>query len=123
MYIIRLLASVAVAISLATAVPVHAQDKAKAAKGVPVVKVLLENDKVRVTETTYKPGDASASRERFPRLNYTPKGGMSERVNPDGKKVKVEVKAGEWKWYGEKETYAVANVGKTTIVYISVQYK
>lgn len=100
-----------------------AQDKAKGAKGAPVVKVLLENDKVRVTETTYKPGDASASRERVPRLSYTPKGGMSERGNPDGKKVKREVKAGEWRWYGEKETYSVTNVGKTTIVYIGILYK
>jgi hypothetical protein len=95
----------------------------KGAKGAPVVKVLLDNDKVRVTETTYKPGDASASRERFPRLNYTPKSGMSERGYPDGKKVKAEVRAGEWKWLGERETYSVTNIGKTTIVYTSIQYK
>lgn len=123
MYAIRLLASVAVALGLATAVPVYAQDKAKAAKGAPVVKVLLENDKVRVTEITYKPGDASASRERFLRLNFTPKGGTSERGYPDGKKIKTVNKAGEWKWHGEKETYSVTNVGKTTIVYISIQHK
>ena len=46
--------------------PAMAQEKAKAAKMEPTVKVLLENDKVRVTETTWKPGDATASIALFP---------------------------------------------------------
>lgn len=123
MYAIRLLASVAVALGLAAAVPVHAQDKAKAAKGAPVVKVLLENDKVRVTESTFKPGDVSPSRERIPRISHAMKGGTLERSFPDGKKVKVERKTGDWVWIGQKETYSVTNVGKTTVVLLGIQDK
>ena len=53
--------------------PAIAQDKAKDAKAAPaakaekgkaVVEVLHEDDRVRVTETTFKPGDAGPSSVR-----------------------------------------------------------
>ena len=97
----------------------HAQDKAK--ERAPVVKVLLENDKVRVTESTSKPGDVSRSK-RGARVNYYITGGTFERTSPDGKKTRVERKAGTALWL-EPDSDVVTNVGKTTIKLISVVHK
>ena len=98
---------------------VHAQDKAK--ERAPVVKVLLENDKVRVTESTSKPGVVSRG-PRSARVNYYITGGTFERTTPDGKKTRVERKAGTALWL-EPDSDVVKNVGKTTIKLISVVRK
>src|SRR5258705_1311631 len=102
-YFMSILVSVFVAAGLVTS-PVMAQDKAKDAKAAPpakavegqsTAKVLIDNDKVRVIERTYKPGDTN---EEVPsasyRVNHTVKGGTLERTYADGKKEKVEVKSG-----------------------------
>ena len=98
---------------------VHAQDKAK--ERAPVVKVLLENYKVRVTESTSKPGVVSRAK-RDARVNYYITGGTFERTSPDGKKTRVERKAGTALWL-EPDSDVVTNVGKTTIKLISVVRK
>ena len=85
---------------------VHAQDKAK--ERAPVVKVLLENDKVRVTESTSKPGDVSRAK-RSARVNYYITGGTFERTSSDGKKTRVERKAGTALWL-EPDSDVVKNV-------------
>ena len=46
-----------------------AQDKSKAVKE-GTIKQVLENDKVKVTEVTYKPGEGSSSRERPARVTH-----------------------------------------------------
>ena len=98
---------------------VYAQDKAK--ERAPVVKVLLENDKVRVTEFTFKPGDVSRA-DRKARANYIIKGGKLERTSKDGKKTLVERKAGTAVWV-EADSDVVKNIGKTTFVGVSIQLK
>ena len=98
---------------------VHAQDKAK--ERAPVVKVLLENDKVRVSESASKPGDVSRTK-RGARVNYYLTGGTFERTSADGKKTRVERKAGTALWL-EADSDVVKNVGKTTIKLISVVHK
>ena len=107
------------ALGIATTGLVHAQDKAK--EPAPVIKVLLENDKVRVTESTFKPGDVSRSK-RDARTNYIIKGGTFERTTPEGKKTRYERKAGTAVWLGP-DSDVVVNVGKTTIVLVSVANK
>ena len=107
------------ALGFATTGFVHAQDKAKE-RG-PVVKVLLENDKVRVAENTFKSGDVARAK-RGARVNYYVKGGTFERTSPDGKSVRVERKTGTSLWL-EADSDVVKNVGKTTIVLISVVHK
>lgn len=104
--------------------PALAQDKAtaKASDLPPITKVLLENDKVRVLESTFKPGDVSPNRVRNPRASYTVKGGTLERTYPDGRKTKVERKAGTAEWL-DRDTYAVKNIGKTTVVLIGTEVK
>jgi len=129
---------------LAVASPAMAQDKAKDAKAAPAakdakaapakaekgkstMKVLLENDKVRVFERSYKPGDTN---EEVPsgnyRVNRTIKGGTLERTYSDGKKEKIEVKEGTTRWLEPTKgglKYTVKNIGKTEIVSFVVVLK
>ena len=105
------------ALGIATAGSVYAQDKERA----PVIKVLLDNAKVRVTETTFKPGDVSRA-DRKARANYFVKSGTLERTTKDGKKTVYERKAGTSAWL-EADSDVVKNIGKTTFVVVSVAPK
>jgi hypothetical protein len=139
---IRLFASLlvpAVMLAFATAAPaMKHEEKAKDAKAAPAkdakdskkseatntVKVLHEDDRVRVVETTTKPGEHGASIVRGKRVTRWLQGGTVERTYADGKKEKVERKTGEVVVAGpDKEAFSVTNVGKTTIVSYTVQIK
>ena len=136
--LIRLFVSLlvpALMLAFATATPAmkHEMDKAKdakaapaakAEKGKPVIKVLHEDDRVRVTETTTKPGDMGASLARGKRVVRYLQGGTQERIYPDGKKEKVERKTGEVFVAGpDTQAYAIKNIGKTTMVTYTVNIK
>ncbi len=121
MQVIRFTLVAFAALGIATAGAVHAQDKAKAKESSSVTKVLLENDKVRVAEATFKPGDVSRA-DRRARANYVIKGGTLERTSKDGKKTVVERKTGEVVWL-EADSDVVRNIGKTTFVVLSIQVK
>jgi hypothetical protein len=103
-----------------------AQDKGKASKGDSGFsqKVLHEDDKVRVTEATYKPGSTGPSVQRGYRIVRTLSGGTLERTYADGKKEKVEFKTGSvTPREPDKVAYANTNVGKTDVVFYSVNVK
>ena len=119
----RTLAAFALAAGLIAVAPIHAQDKAKdkGKERAPITKVLLENDKVRVAESTFRPGDVSRA-DRKARANYIVKGGTLERTSKDGKKTVVERKAGTSVWL-EADSDVVKNIGKATFVAVSVQLK
>ena len=119
MQVIRFTAIAIAALGIAAAGSVHAQDKAK--ERAPSVKVLLDNDKVRVAESTFKPGDVSRA-DRKARANYIVKSGTLERTSKDGKKTVVERKAGTAIWL-EADSDVVKNIGKSTFVVLSVQLK
>jgi mannose-6-phosphate isomerase-like protein (cupin superfamily) len=88
------------------------------------VKVLLENDKVRVTEATYKPGDVNtAINATKPRVFRILKGGTIERTYADGKQEKIVFKTGEVKYVEPGPGYTAKNVGKTTYMVYTVQVK
>jgi len=117
MFTARILGAAALALGLIATGPVHAQAKERA----PVVKVLLENNKVIVTESTFLPGDVSR-RDRKARTNYILTDGKLERTAKDGKKTVYERKAGT-AHYLEADSDVVKNVGKSTYVVIGVTYK
>ena len=106
--------------------PAFAQGKekeapaAKAEKGKSALKVHLENDKVRVFERTYKPGDVNTEVPSASfRVIHTLKGGTLERTYSDGKKEKNEFKVGTVRFLEPGkggQTYTVKNVGKTDVV-------
>jgi hypothetical protein len=110
----RAVGLLACAFALGLAAPAMAADEKKAAKAVQP-KVLLENDKVRVTEVHYKPGESSEMRERAPRVTRALTAGTMERTYADGKKETVNWKAGDVKW-SPKEAFVNKNVGKSDIV-------
>lgn len=116
----RIVGAVVVAFGVAVSGFAHAQDK-KAKESAPVTKVLLENDKVRVTETTFKPGDVSRA-ERKARTNYILTDGKLERTTKDGKKTVYDRKKGTALWL-EADNDVVKNVGKANYVVIGVTLK
>jgi hypothetical protein len=106
--------------------PALAQDKAKDAKAAPAAKaekgkaaqkVLLENNKVRVQEVMYKPGDENTSvASSSSRVVRALKGGTLMRTYADGKTEKSEWKTGEVKFIeSSKVAYRAKNVGKTDV--------
>jgi len=110
------------------AAPAIAQDKAKpaaekskaaaetkASAGQGTRKILIDNEKVTVAETSYKPGETSEMRERGPRVTRALTSGDMERTYADGKKETVHWKAGDVK-YSPKATFVNKNVGKTEVV-------
>ena len=106
--------------------PALAQDKAKLkeVKATNTSKVLHDDDRVRVTENTTKPGENGSNLIRGKRVVRYLQGGTQERTYADGRKEKVERKTGEVLVAGtDKEAYWIKNIGKTTIVSYVVSIK
>jgi len=129
-YSIRLFVSLvvpALMLAFATATPAmkHEAEKGKAAhKATNTVKVLHEDDRVRVVENTTKPGEMGRSAVRGVRVVRTLQGGIQERTYADGKKEKVERKTGDVRAAGpDKQAYFNTNTGKTTVVFYTVTIK
>jgi hypothetical protein len=105
------------------AAPAEEKMKAeKAKKGEPTVKLLLENDRVKVQDVRFKPGDKSKMTERPDRVRYVIKGGEFKRYYPDGKTEGYGLKAGE-AIFSKKDTVASENVGKTETQWIGINLK
>ncbi len=112
------------ALVVTAAIPAAAQDKAKAAAAPKQeLKVLLENAKVRVTESHWVPGATSESVKRAARVVRALKGGTLERTYPDGKKELSTYKTGEVKFFEADGPYGLKNTGKSEIVLYSVALK
>ena len=95
--------------------PAMAQDKAKAKGDAPkaTLKVLIENDKVRVYEAYIPAGGEAANIARPYRIGRALTDATIERVFPDGKKETAQWKAGEVKELGPHTQYIPRNIGKT----------
>ena len=100
-----------------------AQDKAKPATPKQELKVLLENDKVRVTESRWVPGATSDSAKRGARVVRALKGGTLQRIYPDGKTELSTYKTDEVKFFEADGPYGLKNTGKSEIVLYSVTLK
>jgi hypothetical protein len=102
-----------------------AQEKAKAkmekAAGKVTIKEVAKNDKFRVYEAIFKPGDEAPSVERKPRVVRALKGGTLQRIYPDGKKETNTYKTGEVKVFDATPPYGLKNIGKTTVDLYVVQ--
>ena len=114
---------VAVATSPALAQDKKAEMKAPAAPaaGEVVTKEIEQNDKLRIYEATFKPGDVSPSAKRPLRAVYAIKGGPLERTYEDGKKELIQWKDGQARIISEPRPYSVKNIGKSVVhLYIVV---
>jgi quercetin dioxygenase-like cupin family protein len=85
-----------------------------------VVKVKLENDRVRVLEFTSEPGDKEDWHFHPAFVVYVVSGGTLRITTPDGKSEDVEFKAGDIR-YREPRTHRTENIGKTTLHAIIVE--
>jgi hypothetical protein len=102
--------------------PPKTEMKAAPEKGGESRKLIVDNDKVLVTENTYKPGAISTMRERGVRVSRALKDGTLEKTWADGKKETLNWKAGEVRYQG-KETFTLKNVGKSDWTVYTVTLK
>jgi hypothetical protein len=127
--VLSLLGSLVTAFLLAglAGIPAIAQEKgnaAKAEKGKSVTTVLAENDKVRVWETRYRPGDQNtAPPSSAIRVLRALKGGTLLWTYADGKTEKVVWKTGEVKILTPGPQFTSKNVGKSEILLYVVMLK
>jgi hypothetical protein len=108
----------------ALAGPVMAQEKkAEKKQAERGQKVLIDNDKIRVTESIWKPGEANPMLERGYRVTRVLSGSTTvERTHADGKKEKREYKAGDIIESGP-DKLSQKNIGKGQIVTYTVTPK
>ena len=99
---------------------VMAQDLAKVAPN--TTKVLLENDRVRVLEVHYKPGEKAAMHAHPATLLYPLSAGKLKSTTPDGKSTENEVSVGQANWI-EAVTHATENVGTTDVRTLVIELK
>jgi len=86
------------------------------------IKPIVDNEKVKAWEVTYKPGEGSEMSERAPRLVHALSGGTMRRTMPDGKTNDLVWKAGDTRWL-PRENFANKNAGKTVVRLLVVQPK
>ena len=115
--LIRLFVSMlvpALILAFATATPaMKHEDKAMAEKGKATIKVLLENDKVKVYEALIPAGGEAPNIARPYRIGRALTDGTIQRIFADGKKETVQWKAGQVKELGPHTQYIPRNIGKT----------
>ncbi len=97
-----------------------AQDPVKVAPN--HYKVLLENDRVRVLEITYKPGEKAAMHSHPASVNYYLSDFKAKFTFPDGKTANIEGKKGVAEWH-DAFTHAAENIDTTVIHLIAVELK
>jgi beta-alanine degradation protein BauB len=85
-------------------------DPAKAASD--VYKMVMENDRVRVLEVNFKPGQATVMHRHPDHVVYVLADYSLDIMLPDGSSQKVPLKAGQTLWIGAGP-HAAKNIGKT----------
>ncbi len=93
-----------------------------AAKRRALVRIIIDNRKVRVQEIRQRPGFKSPMLERPNRVQYILKGGKQRQHFPNGRTKVQTFKPGTVVWRA-KEKFAGENIGKTEIRLIAVRLK
>ena len=88
----------------------------------PSMKILLENDRVRVQEHFLKPGEKIALHEHPEKVIYAINDWKVRETLADGTIRVVEGKAGTARW-GKATTHAVENIGATEVRNIVIELK
>ena len=77
-----------------------------------IYKVIFENEKIRVSEVTFKPGDKIPMHSHPDHFLYVLEAGKLILSYPDGHTSDFDAKAGQIVWI-KAETHAGENVGTT----------
>jgi mannose-6-phosphate isomerase-like protein (cupin superfamily) len=88
-------------------------------------KVILENDKVRVKEAIFVPGDKKPGMHthEYPHVGVPIEGGTLRFNYPDGKTETLELKPGAVGYRDANVTHEAINVGGKTVRVIEVEIK
>jgi mannose-6-phosphate isomerase-like protein (cupin superfamily) len=121
------LARLCVSVSVATLVPTvllslpaTAQDKKAPIRA---QKVLLDNDRMRATESMFKPGEVNPTEPRGHRVTRVLKGSTTiERTHSNGKTEKIEWKEGGV-YYSPADNASAKNIGKGEVTIYTVTMK
>ncbi len=98
----------------------HDKDSEKEA-----VKVILENDKVKVTEFVSSPGGDACGEGKHthkPRLVIAVTDASVKLTTEDGKSQEIDLKAGTVFW-GDAETHMAVNTGSQTAKFYAIEVK
>ncbi|MDE3091685.1 MAG: cupin domain-containing protein [Chloroflexota bacterium] len=95
-------------------------DPAKVAAN--VYKLIMENDRVRVFDVRFKPGEKAVMHGHPDHLIYVVADGTLKLSLPDGKSQEVSLKAGQTLWMGAGP-HATENVGKSEAHNLVVELK
>jgi len=115
-----------VSLSVATLVPAlflspaMAQDKKAPVRA---QKLLLDNDRMRATESVFKPGEVNPMEARGHRVTRVLKGSTTiERTHASGKTEKIEWKEGGV-YYSPADNASAKNIGKSEVTIYTVTMK
>ncbi len=86
-----------------------------------VYKLLFENDRVRVLEVVFKPGDVAKMHHHPDHVVYALKGGKG-KMTTGGKTKESEIKRGSV-FFMEAQDHEFENIGNTTYDAIVVELK
>jgi quercetin dioxygenase-like cupin family protein len=86
-------------------------------------KVLVENQYVRVLESTFRPGAREPMHTHPAGWYYVTRSGKLKVTYQSGKVEMWTPKVGEQAWMEGEEAHTAENVGKTTLQYILVEVK
>ena len=99
---------------------IYGQDVAKV--GPKIYKQLLDNEKIRVMEITFAPGDSIGVHSHPDHFIYILSDGTL-RVNVAGGETQIaDVKKGNYLW-GKAESHSAKNIGNTELKAIIVEIK
>ena len=88
-----------------------------------VYKVLLDNEEVKVTEVTFKPGQGDEMHQHGVMSIYGITGGKLQNISPDGTVREMEVADGFVGHRNTVTTHQMKNIGDTTVKVILVEHK
>jgi len=100
--------------------PLLSQDPVKVAPK--NVKVVFENNRVRVLEVRIKPGEKIPMHSHPPHLTYTLTEFKGKYTSPDGENTTMAGKTSAWSWT-EAITHSSENVGTTEIHAFAIELK
>ena len=106
--------------SLVVAGTATAQDPLKV--GPNIYRKILENDRVRMMEVTFAPGDSIAMHSHPDHAVYVVTGGTLRVTTSDGKTQVADLKPGDPIWF-PAVTHAAKNIGATPLKLLVVELK
>jgi len=98
----------------------RAQDPLVAAPD--MYRVLFENERVRVMEVTFQPGQKIAEHSHPAHFVYVAEAGNIRVYKPDGSSMDAELEVGQVVWF-DAETHWAENTGSTVIRLIVSELK